>query len=602
MAIFPTSGILPPDRLYDWSSYCGIPGGIPDRTKIFRTMKPSDTPAEINAAIAACPSGQVIFLSAGTYDLSSNRITFPLNSSGVTLRGAGPGRTIITASVSNCINNTYRHFLATNGKRVRSGFSRGSTSIVLDSPPDRQMSAGNLIVITEDSSPDKFDTGIGTYARDGLTSGLYENIAASRCHRYVTRIVNVAGSTIRLASPLPLDFKASLNVMAFPQNGSGVMSLCGVENLTVFNCSDPIRWYFTDRCWVKGVEFSRCSNGDVGFLQLNSSFQFEMRGCYIHDATGYPGQSDGIGVGVNYGVCNGLFIDNIGNRISAMFEINGAVANAFLYNYVGDCARAGGPAIMPAFFHHGPLSTMNLIEGNVANMICTDGYHGSDSHGVIFRNNFNGLHSTFTFDRRLITLVRGSYYYSVVGNILGDPSWNPTAYETPVGWGHERSYVYMLGFPNSGSGSMSPEMKWSTHPNVYPDAAVASTLIRHGNYDYFNKAVIWDNNIASRDIPAQPILFFQACCSSGRFDGRLSDPMSAVWLHVSQPKPDGTRTPGRATRRSIQSAPGHIETPALSLEAKPIESFWGAGSIQIFVRTGQKSVITVRHPVIRDFN
>ena len=30
---------------------------------------------------------------------------------------------------------------------------------------------------------------------------------------------------------------------------------------------------------------------------------------------------------------------------------------------------------------------------------------------------------------------------------------------------------------------------------------MGSTLIRHGNYDYFNKTVVWDNSIASRSIP-----------------------------------------------------------------------------------------------------
>ena len=36
---------------------------------------------------------------------------------------------------------------------------------------------------------------------------------------------------------------------------------------------------------------------------------------------------------------------------------------------------------------------------------------------------------------------------------------------------------------------------------MYPDPAVASTLLRHANYDYFHKDVVWDSTIASRAIP-----------------------------------------------------------------------------------------------------
>jgi hypothetical protein len=85
-----TSDLLPDDRLYDWGSYSGVPGGIPNRTTIFRTLTPANTVAEINAAIAACPSGQVVYLSTGTYNLGAGSITFG-KKAGVTLRGSGGG-------------------------------------------------------------------------------------------------------------------------------------------------------------------------------------------------------------------------------------------------------------------------------------------------------------------------------------------------------------------------------------------------------------------------------------------------------------------------------------------------------------------------------
>ena len=81
------------DRLYDWASYCGIPGGIPNRTTIYTTLSSGATPSQINSAVAACPSDQVVLLGAGTFTVSS-AILFNAGKSGVTLRGSGPGVTI----------------------------------------------------------------------------------------------------------------------------------------------------------------------------------------------------------------------------------------------------------------------------------------------------------------------------------------------------------------------------------------------------------------------------------------------------------------------------------------------------------------------------
>jgi hypothetical protein len=102
----------------------------------------------------------------------------------------------------------------------------------------------------------------------------------------------------------------------------------------------------------------------------------------------------------------------------------------------------------------------------------------------------------------VVGLPRASYYHSVVGNILGDPSWSPAHYENVAGNGGDVSGIYVLGFPNGLSTSLTPEQPWSTFPGTYPDVAVASTLIRHGNFDYFHKEVVWDDRIASHSIPA----------------------------------------------------------------------------------------------------
>src|SRR6266568_6692677 len=92
------SGIIDPSRAVDWSSP-GIVGGIPNRTTICSTLNPGATAAQINSAIASCPSGQVVKLNAGTYNLSTG-IIFN-NKSNVTLRGVGPDKTFLVFTGGN---------------------------------------------------------------------------------------------------------------------------------------------------------------------------------------------------------------------------------------------------------------------------------------------------------------------------------------------------------------------------------------------------------------------------------------------------------------------------------------------------------------------
>ena len=86
------AGIIDPSRSIDWTQV-GVLGGIPNRTTICATLNPGATATQITEAISACPSEQVVFLSAGTYNLSGG-IVFN-NKSNVTLRGAGPNQTFL---------------------------------------------------------------------------------------------------------------------------------------------------------------------------------------------------------------------------------------------------------------------------------------------------------------------------------------------------------------------------------------------------------------------------------------------------------------------------------------------------------------------------
>src|SRR2546427_1819091 len=84
--------VVSSSRSIGWSQ-AGVVGGIPRRTIVCATIGAGATAATINTAIAACPSGRVVQLSSGIYNLSSG-IVFN-NKSNVTLRSAGPDATFL---------------------------------------------------------------------------------------------------------------------------------------------------------------------------------------------------------------------------------------------------------------------------------------------------------------------------------------------------------------------------------------------------------------------------------------------------------------------------------------------------------------------------
>lgn len=99
----PTVGLLTSDRDFwpNWKMAGLLPltgGSIPARTtQCGSTVSPlgggSDDTADIQAAINACTAGDFVNLSAGTFTIAEGH-TVQVNA-GVTLRGAGPGSTII---------------------------------------------------------------------------------------------------------------------------------------------------------------------------------------------------------------------------------------------------------------------------------------------------------------------------------------------------------------------------------------------------------------------------------------------------------------------------------------------------------------------------
>ena len=471
------STIIPTDRRIDWT-YSGIPGGIPNRTTIYLTLNPGATAAQINTAIANCPSGQVVYLNAGTYNLSG-----VINmKSNVTLRGAGPNKTIINTtqgiSAPQCWDYT--------GVPLISGYTKGSTSVVVSNAAG--FAVGNTMMFDQDDD----------------TSLVMSTDGPGRNFRTMARVTGIAGNTISFTPPLVWTLSASKNPKAaYPAYGVWPLSLAGVEDLTINapgSIHAIIEFYGSDRCWAKNLELS---GGDSIFIYIPVSLQFEMRHCYVHDTLNAPSNADGYGICPYEGASYCLIEDNIFKTMSAGVYQSQSSGNAFLYNYGRDSTRYDWQKLIEGFnCNHGPYGMMSLWEGNVMETFLNDGYHGSCGYQTLFRNQIHGVHARgYTGNRKMVGLCRGSYYHNIVGNVLGDPSWNPVRYEMTGEPGYdEQPVIYALGYPNGWNNDLTSG-NWLMYSLTYPDAKVKNTLLRHGNYDYFNDAVVWDPAISSHAIP-----------------------------------------------------------------------------------------------------
>src|SRR5262249_5694827 len=130
--------------------------------------------------------------------------------------------------------------------------------------------------------------------------------------------------------------------------------------------------------------------------------------------------------------------------------------------------------------NHGSNNAFNLLEGNLAGGVMSDGYFGSTSHDTLFRNWLTATHPTAVNNLAAVKLKHFSDYFNVVGNVLGTTEF-PTSgsvdgnghatggfFDAPKssnyddGWSTGVQVIYELGFPNIGGTGYAGELPAST--------------------------------------------------------------------------------------------------------------------------------------------
>ena len=495
--------IIPPNRTAPWQGNVGVPGGIPTRTTIWKNIVTDlgadptgqvDAAPIINRAISSCPAGQVVYMPAGTFLIASG--IYQTNKSNFTLRGAGQGQTILhIASNGSTIYNsgTLPWPPPSTGPVITSGATRGSNTIT--------------VADTSDFAPDmlfKISPATPTWAHN--LGGFSDT---NRFMGGIFKVRSKTANTITFDPPCPFDFSGMSPIAISPGIGAATIQGIGYESFTI-DMSDvtanvwSIQFQMAWGCWIKDVEFK---NNPGRIIYMSDVARCELRESYTNVSAQTIPNHEGLDFGNDASWC--LIEDNIvspgGPPIVFGDGAGGhCIGNVVAYNYVTSVQ----PGTWDATFNHGPHNMLNLCEGNVfQNSFKDDGYFGSSSHNTLFRN----------FIRHQVTLKHFCNYYNVVGNILGGMSAPPPlvrVYESEVAnyWDEDLYPIYELGFPNIGNadytGTLGPTTTPAYHslPNTLEgcqqlDRNVKATLLRHGNFDYVNNAVIWDATISDHAIP-----------------------------------------------------------------------------------------------------
>ena len=332
-----TTSIIPAERNFAWNPGLMSKGGIPNRTQTCASLPAGSSQTAIQAALDSCAAGKVVQLAAGTYTINN----YLLVHSGITLRGAGAGQTIL---------------VKTNGAPPRSKTVDPGTKGILEPATNAYVVADSQPIIIIGSSrwpgPDNStsqnltkDGGVGAMSvtvanasgfaqgqfvlLDELSGATWQSVPAgfpcsgctvqqgdhvaynihnptqqgddseaskswfSRTDRptnEIKEVASVSGNTITFTSPLSIAYRASHTAQLTRYTLAGSASTgnsihvvnAGVENLSMKGGSDgALRFQNAAYSWAKNVEITQWLNDgviDQWFISRRASRQLHSSG------------------------------------------------------------------------------------------------------------------------------------------------------------------------------------------------------------------------------------------------------------------------------------------------------------------------------------
>jgi hypothetical protein len=569
--------ILPADRATIWNPGMRGAGGIPVRTSICSTLSPRgralDDTAQIQTAIDACPPGEVVQLTAGSFIINSGN--FLLVDKGVTLRGAGPNQTTLVKTDgakpfpqrrqsakpsplivvgpaiyaddnSGTVQSIHLTADAVKGENAvtvadASGFSPGQI-VLLDETSGAGWQADRLgrgqIWASSDwrvvwqkhrpPMPDVDDFAPDAFPATPDTAGSW-HARPDRPTAEVKQIASISGSTVTFTTPIHISYRIS-HVAQLSSYWRPHVTNAGVEDMKlVGGDAGNLRFQWAALSWARNIE-STAWTGE-GFA-ITSSFRIELREFYVHDSAWIQPGGGSYAISLSFGTAEALIENGISVRANKVIVAHSAGAGSVVaYNYMdmsyinynGGWIETGINASHMVGSHH------VLFEGNYSHNAESDNTHGNSIYHTFFRNYLRGVRAPFINQaggriddaaqsgngpKRAVGLMAYSYWMSFVGNVLGvSGQMSGWVYETARGG---RPGIWMLG--------------WDTKT----DPQVAATTFRHGNFDYLTNTVKWDPAFTSHTLPnslylSQKPTFFDA--GSG-YTWPWVEPVGVTKLHT----------------------------------------------------------------------
>jgi len=456
--------------------------------------------AAIQSALDTCPNDQTVLLSEGTYTLTGT-LVIP---SYVTLRGAGPGRTILDMRGSGGSAVRFGADTGANANTstsISGGASAGSTSIGVASASG--ISAGKYLAISQLNDP----TFVSIAGENGACTWCDGGWNGTRTLGQIVEVTSVSGNTVNFTPPLYFTYSSALSPIANPFSAGckygGVESLTLRANNTGYgaNFKMPGSAY----CWIKNVE-SDFADGD--HANIYWSFRCEARDSFFHDgySHGPGGHDDDLVLAYKSTAC--LVENNIFWRqhVSVMLEW-GAAGNVIAYNYsTNNYHDQYLPWCINDFNFHGAHPMFNLFEGNIGVTFRPDATWGSSSHSTILRNWFAGSDyfqppvntrgpvqttggqwesaSAYSFAIDYLSLSN-----HLVGNIGGSA------------WVVANGGASLVVAPSGNSDPSCFRFGFTSGNDIAQNSRAFTTAIFHGNYDFVSRQQQWDSNIADHNIP-----------------------------------------------------------------------------------------------------
>ena len=314
----------------------------------------------------------------------------------------------------------------------------------------------------------------------------------------IKEIASIAGNTVGFTTPLHIDYRTSHTAQLTGYSGANAfVKNAGVESLTAIGGADgQIRFENAAYSWAKNVENTQWLG--EGFA-VNGSFRVEIRESFVHDGS-WP-EPGGAGYAISFaGGSSDVLVENniIRDACKVVVVRSCGAGSVFGYNYTDDSWDFDSPGWVEVGLNASHMAGPHhvLFEGNYSPNLDSDYTHGNAIDLTFFRNWLSGQRRSFTDagNVRAVGLAYGSWWDSVIGNVLGRPGqMSGWLYEDPAMTGNDSSWggsaVWRLGY--------DPE-RWS----MVPDPQTLSTVIRDGNYDFLTNVVHWHDTPAGYALPS----------------------------------------------------------------------------------------------------